>query len=304
MAAETHRHLDAGSLAKLVGLQLRLQTVVEGTLAGIHSSPHHGSSIEFAEHKEYAPGDDLRHLDWKALGRLDRYYVKRFENETDLRAYLVLDCSGSMGYGAPLSKLEYGSVLVASLAYFLIRQGDRPGLLAFSDRVQSYVPPRSRSAHMTEVLSVLEQLQAAGTTDLARAINYLTEVMGHRSLVLVVSDLFEHGENALRLLVHLRARRHHVVLFHVLHEDELEFPFDRLTLFESMEDDRRVLVDPGGIRRSYLKQIHGFLRNTRQVCDTSEIEYHPISTAQPMDQVLLAFLRRNRTVQQPQADNT
>jgi len=294
MTVQEHRHLDAATLAKLAGLQLRLQTVVEGTLAGIHSSPHHGASIEFAEHKEYAQGDDLRHLDWKALGRLDRYYVKRFEDETDLRAYLVLDCSGSMDYGEPLTKLEYGSVLVASLAYFLVRQGDKPGLLAFADKVERYIPPRARSAHMTEVLGALEQLHARGPTDLAKAINYLTEVMGHRSLVLVVTDLFEHGEDALRLLRHLRARRHKVVLFHLLHVDELEFPFDRLTLFESMEDDRRVLVDPGGIRRSYLRQMEQFLQQTRQACQNGEIEYHRVSTAEAMDQVLLRFLRRGR----------
>jgi len=294
MGIEGHRHLDAETLAKLAGLQLRLQTVVEGTLAGVHSSPHHGSSIEFAEHKEYAPGDDLRHLDWKALGRLDRHYVKRFEDETDLRAYLLLDCSGSMGYGEPMTKLEYGSVLIAALAYFLIRQGDKPGLLAFGERVERYVPPRSRSAHMTEVLEALEQLGARGGTDLARAVNHLTEVMGPRSLVVVVSDLFEHGEDALQLLHHLRARRHHVVVFHLLHRDELEFPFNRLTLFESMEDSREVLVDPGGVRRAYLREMERFLAGIHERCQNGGIEYYRVSSADPLDAVLLGFLRRRR----------
>ena len=294
MTDGSHRHLDADTLAKLAGLQLRLQTVVEGTLAGIHSSPHHGASIEFAEHKEYAPGDDLRHLDWKALARLDRYYVKRYEDETDLRAYLVLDCSGSMSYGEPLTKLEFGSVLVASLAYLLARQGDRPGLLAYADGVQHYVPPRARSAHMTEVLSVLERLQPAGGTNLARAINYLTEVMGHRSLVVVVSDLLELREDGLRLLRHLRARRHHVVLFHLLHRDELEFPFDRLTLFESMEDRREVLVDPGGVRRAYLREMQRFLHRVEAVCQDGEMEYYRLASSDALDAVLLRFLRRNR----------
>jgi uncharacterized protein (DUF58 family) len=286
--------LDAETLAKLAGLQLRLKAVVDGTLAGIHSSPHHGSSIEFAEHKEYAPGDDLRHLDWKALGRFDRYYVKRFEDETDLKAYLVLDCSGSMEYGAPLTKHEYGSVLVACLAYFLLRQGDMPGLLAFADRVLKYVPPRARSAHMTEVLGALSALRPTGGTDLARAITYLTEVMGHRSLVVVVSDLFERSEDALRMLRHLRARRHHVVLFHLLHRDELEFPFEGLTLFEAMEDRRQVLVDPGGVRRAYLKEMERFLREIEERCREGEVEYHRISSAQPLDQVLLRFIHRNQ----------
>jgi uncharacterized protein (DUF58 family) len=294
MPSRRHRHLDAETLAKLAGLQLRFKTVVEGTLAGIHPSPHYGSSIEFAEHKEYAPGDDLRHLDWKALAKFDRHYVKRYEDETDLKAYLVLDCSGSMEYGAPLSKLEYGSILAASLAFFLMRQGDQPGLVGYADRVRSYVPPRSRAGHLTEVLGALEVLEAGAATDLARAINYLTEVMGPRSLVIVVSDLFDTSADGLRLLRHLRARRHSVVVFHVLHADELSFPFSRVTLFESMEDTREVLVDPGGIRRAYLAEMERFLAEARSSCEEAEIEYHQVSTDDALDRVLLRFLSTGR----------
>ncbi len=294
MPTLTHRHLDAETLARLAGLQLRVQATVEGTLAGLHRSPHHGSSIEFAEHKEYAPGDDLRHLDWKAYGKFDRYYIKRFEDETDLKAYLVLDCSGSMEYGAPLSKLEYASILLASLATFLTRQGDQPALLAFAEKVRGYVPPRARSAHLAEILSALEALSPGGGTDLARAVSYLIEVMGHRTLTVVVSDLFETSDDALRLLRSLRARRHHVVLFHLLHPDELTLPFHELTLFESMEDERQVLVDPGGIRRAYLAELEAFLERTQRACRESEIEYHRISTAEPLHEVLLRFLSRSR----------
>jgi uncharacterized protein (DUF58 family) len=290
MPLNSHRYLDAETLAKLAGFQLRFQAVVEGTMAGIHNSPHFGSSIEFAEHKEYAPGDDLRHLDWKALGKFDRYYVKRFEDETDLKAYLVLDCSGSMEYGTSLTKLEYGSLLVAALAYLLIRQGDQPGLLTFADGVKRYIPPRARSAHMTEVLTVLEALTPIGSTDLCRTIQYLIEVMAQRSLVIVVSDLFDVHADYLRLLRHLSARRNKVVLFHVLHPDELEFPFSRLTLFESMEDDQRLLVDPGGIRRAYLVEMNRFLARTKSSCQESEIDYHRVSLAEPIDRVLLRFL--------------
>jgi uncharacterized protein (DUF58 family) len=278
-----HRHLDAESLAKLASLQLRVQAVVEGTLAGLHRSPHHGSSIEFAEHKEYAPGDEIRHLDWKAFGKFDRYYIKRFEDETDVKAYLLLDCSGSMEYGVPLSKLEYASVLVASLAFFLARQGDQPGLLAFAEGVKSYVPPRARSTHINELC-----------TDLARAVQRLTEVIAHRTLCVVASDLFDTSADALRLLRYLRARRHHVVLFHVLHPDELELPFSELTLFESMEDVRSVLVDPGGIRKAYLAEMARFLEETRRTCRDSEIEHHLISTAHPVHEVLLGFLQSSR----------
>jgi uncharacterized protein (DUF58 family) len=294
MSTLSHRHLDAEALAKLAGLQLRVKQAVEGTLAGLHRSPHHGSSVEFAEHKEYAPGDDLRHLDWKAFGKFDRYYIKRFEDETELKAYLMLDCSGSMGYGAPLSKLEYGSVLCASLAYFLTRQGDQPGLMAYAGKVRSYVPPRARSAHIAEILRSLEELRPEGGTDLARAVSSLIEVIAHRTLTVVISDLFDEGGDALRLLRRLRARRHQVVVFHLLHPDELELPFHEVTLFESMEDSRSVLVDPGGIRKVYLHEMQKFLDRTRQTCRESEIEYHQISCAEPVHEVLLRFLSRGK----------
>ncbi len=286
--------LNADHLAKLSGLQLRVNTVVEGTLTGLHRSPHHGGSIEFAEHKEYSPGDDVRHLDWKALGKFDRYYIKRFEDETDLKAYLLLDASGSMGYGRPLSKLEYGSTLVASLAYILLRQGDQPSLLAFGDGVRTFLPPRSRSSHAVELVHSLEQLQPEGETDLARAINHLTEVVSRRSLVVLVSDMFDGNEEGLRMLHQLRARRHHVVLFHLFHPDELEFPFQRLTIFEAMEDDRRVLVDPGGVRRAYHEEMSRFRSRTLKACQEGEVEYHEITTDEPLDSVLLGFLNRAR----------
>ncbi|MCC6748642.1 MAG: DUF58 domain-containing protein [Deltaproteobacteria bacterium] len=289
-----HRHLDGEALAKLGNLQLRVQAVVEGSLAGLHRSPHHGSSIEFAEHKEYAPGDDIRRIDWKAYARFDRYYVRQFEDETELRAYFLLDASGSMGYGAPLSKLEYGSVLVASLAYLLARQRDQPSLLAFAEDVRCYLPPRGRTAHLSHFLTALEELAPSGRTDLGRAIHYLTDVIGRRSFVLVVSDLFDAHPDALRLLRQLRARGHRVVLFHLLHEDELGLPFGDLTLFEAMEDTRAVLVDPGGIRKLYLKEMERFLERTREACRQGEIGYHQISPGQPVDQVLLRFLSSKR----------
>jgi uncharacterized protein (DUF58 family) len=291
------RYLDADALAKLAGLQLRVEAVVEGTLAGLHRSPHHGSSVEFAEHKVYTPGDEIRHLDWKAFGKFDRYYIKRFEDETELKAYLMLDCSGSMEYGRPLSKLEYASVLLASLAYFLSRQGDQPGLLAFAEEVRCYVPPRARSGHTGEILAALEQLRSGGSTDIAKAVNYLTDVMSHRTLTVLASDLFDTEGDPLRLLRYLRARHHHVVLFHLLHPDEVEFPFSELTLFESMEDDREILVDPGGVRRTYLAEMGRFLEETRRVCRESEIEYHPITTAEPLAAVLLRFLSSSRAAQ-------
>ena len=199
-----------------------------------------------------------------------------------------------MGYGEPLSKLEYGSVLLASLAYFLNRQGDQPGLLAYAEKVKTYVPPRARSEHIAEILRSLEELRPEGGTDTALAVGSLIEVIGHRTLTVVISDLFDERADALRLLRRLRARRHQVVLFHLLHPDELELPFHEVTLFESMEDSRAVLVDPGGIRKAYLHELKGFLDRTRQTCREAEIEYHQISCAEPVHEVLLRFLSRGK----------
>ncbi len=286
--------LNAEHLARLTGLQLRVNSVVEGTLTGLHRSPHHGGSVEFAEHKEYAPGDDLRHLDWKALAKFDRHFIKRYEDETDLKAYLLLDVSGSMGYGQPLSKLEYAATLAASLAYILLRQGDQPALLAFGERVRSYLPPRSRQSHALEIVRLLEALQPEGGTDLARAVEHLTEVMARRSLVVLVSDLFDGGDAGLGTVRHLRARGHHVVLFHLFHPDELEFPFNQLTLFQGMEEAREVLVDPGGVRRAYHQEMDRFRRRVKVACQEGEVEYHQVTTDEALDRVLIRFLRRAR----------
>lgn len=286
------RYLDAEALSKLATLQLRVRNVVEGMMAGLHRSAHRGSSIEFAEHKEYAAGDDLRHLDWKALGRFDRYYIRQYENETELRAYLCLDCSGSMGYGAPLSKLDYGSILVGSLAHLLSSQRDQPSLLAFSDRVRRYVPPRSRRGHSADVLRALNDLQPVGATSFAVLAERLGEVVHRRSLVFVVSDMFDATERALPLLRRLRARGQQLVLFHLLHPDELEFPFDRVLLFESMEDQRRVLVDPAGVRQAYLREMSRFCSALESSCREAQIVYRRVSTAEPLDKVLVELLRR------------
>src|SRR5437660_6828165 len=182
--------LDAVSLSKLANLELRARAVVEGALSGLHQSPHRGASVEFAEHKEYSAGDEIKHIDWKAYGKFDKYYVKRFEEETELRAYLLVDCSGSMDYrGAGMSKLEYARTLAASLAYLLLRQQDQVGLIAFGDKLRGYVPPRARGGHLADLLGMLEVTDAHGTTDLPRALSYLSEVAQRRSLVLLFSDL-------------------------------------------------------------------------------------------------------------------
>lgn len=283
--------LDATTLSRLVGVKVRARAVVEGVLSGQHKSPHQGQSVEFAEHKEYAPGDDLRRLDWKALAKFDRHYVRQYEDETELRAYLVLDCSGSMGYGQPLSKLQVASVLAGSLAYLLNRQRDSPALAAFAEDVVAYVPPRGRATHLALLLRALEELRPAGATDLGRALERLVERCGRRALVIVISDMFDPTGRGLPLLQRLRARGHQVVLLQLLHQDELSLPFSQLTRFEAMEETRHLLVDPAGVRQAYLRELERFCERVRHACREAEVVYRRVSTADRLDRVLVELLR-------------
>ena len=280
-------------LAKIRSLQLKTEVVVDGVLGGLHKSPQHGSSIEFAEHKEYSQGDEVRHIDWKAYGRLDRYYVKKFEDETNLRAYLVVDGSGSMGYGGEGSvvKLDHASVLAAALCYILIRQQDSPSLLTFAEKIRSYLPPRSVSGHFEEISRDLAKLAPTGETNLAGPIEFLVETLRGRNLVIIFSDLFDHANDVVKLLARLRARRNDVVVFHTLHPDELRFNFEHLTQFEDMESDDRVLADPEAIRREYLTQFLGWADALGRSLQDQGVEYVRVDISVPPENTLLAFLR-------------
>jgi uncharacterized protein (DUF58 family) len=283
--------LSADMLAKLSGLKLRARVVMEGVLSGLHKSPHQGQSVEFAEHKEYAPGDELRHLDWKAYGKFDKYYVKRFEHETNLRGYLLVDASGSMGYqSGALSKLEVASVLAAALGHVLIRQQDAAGLTVLSNGRLTDVPPRAAAGHLQTLLQALEEVVPRGETDLFQAADHLAETASHRSLVCVFSDLMDEHEGALKRLLQLRARHHDVAVFHVLDPAELTFPFEDPTRFLSMEDDRQLEVNAREIRQSYLEEIGAFLEGVRAACTAADVTYLRVRTDEPLDQVLVRFL--------------
>jgi uncharacterized protein (DUF58 family) len=288
------RFLDPVALSRLGTLTLKARTVVEGALSGLHRSPHHGSSVEFAEHKEYSPGDEIRHIDWKAYGKFDRYYVKRFEEETELTAYLVLDRSGSMSYtGDGLSKLEYAAYLAAALAYVLNRQSDRVALYAFGGE-ELYVPPRARSNHLHDVLAAIERVVdggGRGETHIAAALEKVIELARRRrSLVVLISDLFDPSPEVPNLLRRLRVQRHDVTVVQLLDRHELELPFEGITLFESLEDDRRLLADPRAVRSAYLKELGAFLERTRRALAEGDVEHMLVPTAQPLEKTLLDFL--------------
>jgi uncharacterized protein (DUF58 family) len=282
-------------LARLGGLRLRVRAIAEGILTGLHKSPHHGQSIEFAEHKEYAPGDEIRHIDWKAYGKFDKYYVKRYEQETNLRAYLVVDASGSMGYrGHPdrMSKLELASALAGTLAYLLVRQQDAAGLVLVQGQVAGAVPPRASASHLAPILEALEKAQPQGETRLAAAVDWVVEHAPRRSSVIVLSDLFDQEEKILRKIAQLGRRRHEVTLFHVLDPAELEFPFDDPTLFLSMEDERQLEAHGRDVRKGYLEVMERWLAEVRRTAAEADIDYALCRTDRPPDEVLLPFLAR------------
>ncbi len=287
--------LNAQTLSRLAGVKLRARAVVEGVLSGLHKSPHQGQSVEFAEHKEYAPGDEIRHLDWKAFGKFDKYYVKRFEHETNLRALMVIDGSASMGFtSGALTKLQVATTLAGALSYLLVRQQDAAGLSVVTGEGAQDVPPRSAAGHLNTLLDSLDGLSPKGTTDLFSAADHLAERVTRRSLILIFSDLFDDRPEALRRILQLRARKNDVAVFHLVDPAELTFPFDDPTLFLSMEDDRKIEVNPREIKKSYLEEFHGFLAQTRRTCAEADVDYELVKTDEVLDQMVLRFLSRRQ----------
>jgi len=287
--------LNAQTLSKLAGVKLRARAVVDGVLSGLHKSPHQGQSVEFAEHKEYAPGDEIRHLDWKAFGKFDKYYIKRFEHETNLHAVLVLDGSGSMGYqSGALSKLEVAKILCGALAYLLVRQQDAAGLAVVTGEGFKDLPARAAAGHLRLVLDELEGVAPLGTTDLFRAADHLAEKISRRSLVAVFSDLFDDRQEALKRILHLRARKNDLAIFQIVDPAELTFPFDDPTLFLSMEDERKIEVNPREIKQSYLEEFGAFLKSVRTTCAEADVDYELVRTDESLDAVLLRFLSRRQ----------
>lgn len=282
--------LDAALLSRLSALRVRSRGRLNGAMVGKHRSRRHGSSIEFAEHKEYSPGDDTRRLDWKAYAKVDRYYVKRFEDETNLRTFLVMDSSGSMGYGEDDGqKLRHGARLAASLAFLLLREQDNVGLIAFQKTLTHYAPPRGQHGYLNELLRILVNLRAEGETEINAGLQHVVEVARQRSLVVVISDFFEPAQDFMKTLS-LLARRHEVVLLHTLHPDELSFPFERMSIFRSMEDSGELIAEPMAIRDSYLKEMKRFQQELKDFCAKTGIRYQLTLTGEPIDRQLSTLL--------------
>lgn len=294
--------IDPVSLSQLPPLALKALRIVEGVLTGLHQSPHQGQSIEFSQHKEYSPGDEIRHIDWKLYAKSDRYYIKQFEDETDLKAYLLLDASSSMAYPTQNtetrpSKYEYGAVLALSLAYLLFRQGDAVGMFSFSDSLNSMMPPRNKPSYLHPLAVTLSEIQPTGDTALLKTLEQLAEMMRRRSMLYVFSDLFVEPSEVGPMLKQFAAQGHDVTLFHILDPDELGFPFKDQTLFEDLEDDTSKLqIDAHAIKPYYLQELQSYLDEIEQIASQGGIEYWRVDTSQPTTELLRRFLlRRNAT---------
>jgi len=295
--------LDPTVISKLESFSVRARVVAEGALSGIHRSAQRGSSVEFAEYKEYSPGDEIKHIDWRVYAKADRYVVRQFEQESQLTAQLILDASGSMTYGSEsrsestdLTKLGYAAHLIGALAHLVIKQRDKAGLYVFGDRkVETYIPPRGRASHSRDLLSVIgKTLEASsgGDESAAEAIERAAELTARRrQMIVVASDFFDRElDRVLDALKWLRARGHDVTVFHVLHPDELGLPFEGLSKFVAFESDRELLAAPRAIRREYMSRLKAFLNKVESSCIAAGVEYRPCSTSEPLETVLGDFL--------------
>lgn len=275
---------------------VRARAVLEGVIAGQHRNPHRGSSVEFAEYKEYAPGDDVRHIDWRAYGRIDRYYVKQFEDETNVRVFLLLDASGSMNFAfedAP-TKLLYGSTLIAALAYLFQRQADAPGLLVFDERPGHWLPPSTKRTQLDDLCAVLDRAPGTGRTSIPEALRRVAERVYSRSVVVLVSDLFDTHEDMLKLARVLRQRGMEVVVFHVLDRAEWALPYEGLTHFEGLEDEGDLLVDADDVRDVYQEMLRTHIDAIEAECVRGDLEYFRTFTDEPIEVVLREFVVNRR----------
>ena len=285
-------YFDPLVLARLSNLYLKARWVVEGIMSGIHRSRSKGFSVEFESHREYSPGDELRRIDWKALGKFDRYFIKETEDETNLRATLVLDASASMDYGSiGVTKFEYASILTASLAYLILKQQDAAGVVTFSNRVESFIPPKAKRGYVFEILRELETRRPSGETNTGKILQEIAGKMKRRGLVILVSDLLDEPEEVLKGLRLFRFNGHDVIVFHVMDSAEIELPFDGNILFEDMEQaDLRITADPQTIRRTYRGVVDEFIDHLRKECQASSIDYQLLSTSTPLDRALVSYL--------------
>jgi len=284
--------IDPRALMRIKSLQIRARVAVEGFVKGIHRSPYHGFSVEFSEYREYTPGDDTRYIDWKLFARSDRYHVKRFEDETNLRCHLVVDSSRSMGYGSgPYTKGDYARTAAATIAYFLSRQRDAVGLITFDDRITDYLPPRHRPGHLRRLMGILEREPSGKATDLAKPLEEIAATVRKRGLIVLISDLLVPLDTLRTRLGYLRSRGHDVVVLRVLDPAEVDFPFTNPAMFRDSESGRAMDVDPAAARAGYVRRFSAHAAEIARACADQGIELVSLATDRPLELVLFDLLK-------------
>jgi uncharacterized protein (DUF58 family) len=288
---DSKRFLHPEAIKRITRLDFRARHIVEGFLSGMHRSPYFGQSVEFRQHRQYTFGDDPRYVDWKVWAKQDRYYVKQFEEDTNLRGTLLVDVSGSMRYGrGPLNKYEYGCTVAVSLAYLLLRQQDAVGCVAFDQGVRMAVPLRTRRSHLDAVIQALDASHPAEKTDLYPILREVAKTFPRRGMMIIISDLLTARDGLLRGLKLLRSRGHDVMVFHLLDDDELDFPFTGPTRFEGLELPDTLRCNPRALREGYLKAMGDYLDEVRLGCARHNVDYALLRTSQPLDAALAAYL--------------
>ncbi len=286
------KYLRPEVIHQVARLDLRAKFIVEGFLAGLHASPFHGFSVEFSEHRKYVPGDDIKDLDWGVYAKTDKYYLRKFEAETNVTGYLVMDLSASMAYTyrQELTKFEYAICLAAALGYLMIHQQDPVGLVTFDTSIRAALPPRSKRTQLGNILALLAGLKPAGQTDVAACLHQVAAMIRTKGLIVLFSDLLTDPEPVLQSLHHLRHRGHEIIVFHILDEAEVHFPFQGVIEFRDVEEERKLTLDAQGMRSDYLQAVHAFRERYKTDCARANIDYVPIDTSVSFDKALLEYL--------------
>jgi len=291
------KYLNPEVVSRLKTMDLRARLVVEGFITGLHRSPYHGFSVEFSDYRPYMPGDEIRHIDWKVYGKTDRYYIKQFEEETNLKSYLLLDTSGSMGYSShKITKLEYASYLAAALSYLMIEQRDAVGLVAFDKKIRKYLPPRSIKSYLPLILKELDKIKCSQPTDVANTFHEMAERIHRRGLIIILSDLLDEPDKVISGLKHFRHKNHDVIVFHILDPMEIHFNFKRNVLFKDLETGEKMTTQPWHIKAEYQKQVKIFIDNYKRQCRSNRIDYVLLDTSWNFDRALMEYLIKRKRI--------
>ena len=292
---DKNKYLNPESIAKLDNMSLRARLVVEGYLLGQHKSPYHGFSVEFAEHRSYGHGDEIRHIDWKLYGKTDRYYIKRFEEETNLRSHILIDTSQSMKFKSKnITKLDYASYLAAALTHLMLSQKDGIGLILFDEKIKKFIPPRASKTHSKIIMETLDTIKCGNDTKIKNTLNYMAERIKKRGLVILISDLMDNPDEVLMGLNHFRHNKQEVIVFHIMDRQESEFNYSDRIQFKDMETGELITTDPWHIRNEYQNQIEKFKRKYQRGCRNQRIDYIPLYTDQSLDIALNEYLNKRK----------